>query len=47
MSTMTYLVARADTEYRLERYRHSEAGRVGSLLRAARYRRAASGDGLV
>lgn len=46
MSTLTYLNAKADTERRLERYRHSEAGRVGSLLRAARYRRAHAGDGL-
>lgn len=47
MSTLTYLNSKVETERRLEHYRHSEAGRVGSLLRAARYRRATSGDGLV
>ena len=43
MSTLTYLTTKADVDRRLERYRGSQAGRVGSLVRAARYRR---GDGL-
>ena len=47
MSTLTYLNMKVETERRLEGYRHSQAGRVGSLLRAARYRRAHAGDGLV
>lgn len=47
MSTLTYLNAKVDTERRLENYRHSQAGRIGSLLRAARYRRVHAGDGLV
>src|ERR1700756_1738969 len=43
MSTLTFFYTNVETERRLEGYRHSQAGRVGSLLRAARYRRAHAG----